>query len=130
MKSIPFSLILVCVFAVSCKKDITKNIAGNYTGIFIEQDISGNTIVESLPIHAVVQKKPGDSVSLTIQPGASISFTHNLPVTNKSEFGYSTSAGSNLYNYEGKVKGDSLIYLYVKMEAPSPRRYLFKGKRD
>jgi hypothetical protein len=95
-----------------------------------EQDLAGALQSETYPTQVTIQAKSRDSIVLTLNAGSTIFFTHNLPVNNNSEFGYTSSSGGSNYLYEGRIKGDSLVYLYVQDQASMPVRYLFKGTRN
>lgn len=131
MKPISIGLLIFSFsMLVSCKKDATKFFRGTYTGILQELDIGGALLSDTYPIQVTIQDKSNDSLLLTVKAGTTTFFIHSLPVKNKSEFGYMSSSGGSNYSYEGRIKGDSLMYLYVQDQAPTPRQYLFKGRRN
>jgi hypothetical protein len=131
MRSLPIALLItIFSFVVSCKKDVAGSFKGSYTGILQEQDLAGALQSETYPTQVTIQAKSRDSIVLTVKAGVTTFFTHNLPVNNNSEFGYTSSSGGSNYSYEGRIKGDSLVYLYVQDQASMPLRYLFKGTRN
>jgi len=115
MKSfLPLALLFISSLLIfSCKKDIARNMTGNYTGIVDMEDLNGMMYSQTIPVHATVANAPGDSVNLTIGSGTEIFISQTLPVISKSEFG--NSSLNNQQIYHGTIKGDSLIFSYVSL---------------
>lgn len=110
---LPSLLFISSIFIFSCKKDIARNITGNYNGAVDRQDLRGNLYVTTQPVPAKVTNTHGDSVIVTIGSEGYILFSKTLPVISKSEFGNSSLDNQQIYH--GTIKGDSLIFSFVSL---------------